>query len=258
MDAVQSYANVISGVLGTALIGYLCYRWRKEGKFIGVALFSAALILALIALSDAALLVNNVERIHFVQYAGVAFLLRLSLEDNALVFFATVYSGVVDEFIQYLMNPVRTSYLDFNDMVFNSLGAALGVVFAIVILSPGRAQSSRYEMQFRRAFFALTSLTFALVLSPSLQGVSSQLKAELQNARFSQRSRGACRLSCRLNRRSNSGKQSTTERHSTFLGLGKGCWCLPRSFPRSGGLPPGWRESDCEYVRVQLRNRFKS
>ena len=170
MNGVQFYVNMISAALGAVIIGYLYYRWRKERKVVGVALLSAVLILGLIALSDAALLVNNIERIHFVQYAGVAFLLRLGLEDNALVFFCTAYAGVLDEFIQYLMNPVRTSYLDFNDMVFNSLGAALGVVFAIVILSPERIRSSWYEMQFRRGFFALTSLTAALIVLALVTG----------------------------------------------------------------------------------------
>jgi hypothetical protein len=94
------------------------------------------LVVALMYVADHYLIVNNIERIHFPQYAMLALLLGLSLRNEMLIFFVTTFAGFVDEFLQFAMDPMKTNYLDFNDIVLNILGAAAGVVLLMGLRRP--------------------------------------------------------------------------------------------------------------------------
>lgn len=125
---VQHIADIASWVLlgvSAALLIRIAYihRWRAL-KHISILLLLVALMYA----TDYYLIVNNIERVHYPQYAMLALLLGLSLRNEMLIFFATTFAGFVDEFLQYFMNPMKSNYLDFNDIVLNILGAAAGVV----------------------------------------------------------------------------------------------------------------------------------
>jgi hypothetical protein len=86
-------------------------------------------LVALAGLADRLLLVTNIEHIHYPQYALLVALLAragLSLEGSWL---AATILGVGDEAYQYLVLRRGTpTYLDWNDIVFNAIGAAFGVV----------------------------------------------------------------------------------------------------------------------------------
>jgi hypothetical protein len=67
--------------------------------------------------------------IHFPQYIFLAILIfPLVMRYGETVFWATLL-GVIDEAYQYFyLAPQRTAYFDFNDIILNLLGAALGVL----------------------------------------------------------------------------------------------------------------------------------
>ena len=126
--SVQHMADVASWILLGVSAAFLIriafvHRWG--------ALRHLSILLLLVALmypTDYYLIVNNIERIHYPQYAMLALLLGLSLRNEMLIFFVTTFAGFVDEFLQFVMDPMKSNYFDFNDIVLNILGAAAGVV----------------------------------------------------------------------------------------------------------------------------------
>jgi len=121
----------------------------------------------LMYLSDRYLIVNNIERIHFPQYAILAVLLGLCVRSEPLIFFVTSFAGFLDEFLQYVMNPVKTNYLDFNDIVLNILGAALGVAFLLALRTPAIVERTAYEKRFKLVFL-LSMAGMALIVITAL------------------------------------------------------------------------------------------
>ena len=148
---------VLAGVLALAIRVA-----RVHGR---VALEHLALWLALVVLmflADRYLIVNNVERIHFPQYAILAVLLGFSLRSEMLIFFVASFAGFVDEFLQFVMNPVVTNYLDFNDITLNILGAALGIAFLLAFRKPASVEQTTYERRFKLVF--LRSMGFLALI----------------------------------------------------------------------------------------------
>ena len=93
------------------------------------ARLSIAGLVALAVLADRLLLVANIENIHYPQYALLAVLLARSGIPLEASWLAATILGVGDEAFQYLVLRRGTpSYLDWNDIVFNAIGAAFGVV----------------------------------------------------------------------------------------------------------------------------------
>ena len=124
--------NLIILVLGLiGLLGYLLPIWSgiqqlKEGKNrVYVALI---MTLMLIIISFNTLLVVNVEIIHFVQYAILAFLLFPLFNNYRDTLFYAMLFAMIDEGYQYfVLAPLRTDYFDFNDVIIDLIGAALGL-----------------------------------------------------------------------------------------------------------------------------------
>lgn len=90
--------------------------------------------LILIVLSFKVLFVFNVEAIHFVQYAIFA-IICFSLNRS---YFQTMIwaclAGAMDELFQYVyLAPQRTDYYDFNDVIINTIGAGVGLLFIRVM-----------------------------------------------------------------------------------------------------------------------------
>ena len=135
-ESVQHMADIASwALLGVAAFLFarvaFVHRWRAL-KHICIFL----LLLALMYGTDYSLVVNNIERVHYPQYALLALLLGLSLRNEMLIFFVTTFFGFMDEFLQFAMDPMKTNYLDFNDIVLNILGAAAGVVLLMGLRRP--------------------------------------------------------------------------------------------------------------------------
>lgn len=122
-------------ILIAGLIGLLFYFvpvirniWKGTDK--RLKLFYLLLTIALVALVFNTLFVINIEVVHFVQYAVMAILLfPLTLRYWDTLYWATLL-GAIDEAYQYFyLAPLRTDYYDFNDVITNLLGAALGLVY---------------------------------------------------------------------------------------------------------------------------------
>jgi hypothetical protein len=144
-------------------MGRAAYEWATLIGIGGVTLLAAApllrrsvrllaeprAVLALLALgaggvaAQESLLVSNVELIHFPQFALLAgLLLAAGLGAEATWLLATA-AGIADEAYQYLVlySGVPNIYLDFNDMVLNSLGAAYAV--CLFAAAGGRSAPAR-------------------------------------------------------------------------------------------------------------------
>jgi hypothetical protein len=100
---------------------------RRRAVRLGLVGLASAMVLA-----KTLLLVSAIENIHYPQYALLTLVLvraGLGLETSWLA--AGVF-GVLDEAYQHVVLPRGTpAYLDANDIVFNAIGAGLGVVIAI-------------------------------------------------------------------------------------------------------------------------------
>lgn len=111
--------------------------WRNEQRRVKVAfwLFTAALVIA----SYQVLIVASVEAIHFIQYAILAIpVFALTLSFGETVFWVTLM-GTLDEAYQYfvLYPDNREVYFDFNDIVLNLIGAAIGAVMIFTLSNVG-------------------------------------------------------------------------------------------------------------------------
>jgi hypothetical protein len=89
----------------------------------------------------------------------------MSLRNELLIFFTSSFAGFFDELLQYMMNPNRTNYLDFNDVVLNMLGAGIGVALLIGFRKPLSEETSKYEKRFRIVLITsfLASICFAVM-----------------------------------------------------------------------------------------------
>ncbi|WP_298037272.1 VanZ family protein [uncultured Desulfuromonas sp.] len=116
---------------GLVLLRAVQGRPDREG---GLLYAGTAVLLA--AVSYNALFVTNVESVHFVQYALLALpLYALTHSFGRTVLYVTLL-GALDEAYQYfvLYGDLKTVYFDFNDVILNLAGGALGVV-AIFLLA---------------------------------------------------------------------------------------------------------------------------
>jgi len=103
-----------------------------------LTLASVLLLSAMTLAAQRWLLVTNIELIHFPQFAlPAAVLLAAGLSGESAYLVATA-AGIVDETYQHLVIYAgrQDTYLDFNDMILNAIGAAWAVVLLADILRP--------------------------------------------------------------------------------------------------------------------------
>lgn len=156
---------LVFGLLGG--LGYLIPFWRgvsklEEGR--GRTWFAFILTLLFVILSFNILLVVNVEIIHFVQYLVLAILLFPLLNNyRDTLFFATLFA-TADEAYQYLvLAPLRTDYFDFNDVIIDLIGAALGL---LLLWSVGIKEVVTQQKWFQTpTFIGFSILTVAVIIS---------------------------------------------------------------------------------------------
>ena len=126
--------------------------------------FYLILTIGLIIAATNTIVVVNVEFIHLVQYGLMALLLfPLTLRYGETLFW-TVLMGATDEAYQYFyLAPQRTEYYDFNDIVINLLGGALGLV-SLRIFDVGQLWP-RWQLPFNRRIVVAVALIGGVVLS---------------------------------------------------------------------------------------------
>lgn len=125
-----NFAILIIGLIGLAIYFVPVLKNIYKGQDKPLKLFYLLTTLIFVVIVFNVLVVVNVEIIHFLQYGLMAILLfPLTQRYGETLFWATLL-GAIDEAYQYLyLAPDRTQYYDFNDVIINLLGAALGLVF---------------------------------------------------------------------------------------------------------------------------------
>ena len=106
---------------------FLFSKLRELKKpLIPLGFFSLCILLMILSLN--LLIIVNIEIIHFIQYALMAILLFPLCRNFLATLSLVTLLGAIDEAYQYYyLSPQRTNYYDFNDVILNLLGAALGL-----------------------------------------------------------------------------------------------------------------------------------
>ena len=124
----------LAWVLGGGLLLYLVLMaWYRAGRT--RTLLFWGLWLGCVVLADRWILFSGAERIHYFQYAVLAWLTAWVVDPErerwpfgAILLFCTLV-GMADEIYQYTHETLDYSdYLDFNDFLLNLLGAAAGLL----------------------------------------------------------------------------------------------------------------------------------
>ncbi len=118
------------GILGVVVyfilngIGLKKYAMRRKTVFVYLLTTFIFIFLAFNFL-----MVVNIEIIHLVQYGFLALLLFPLFSNFGTTLFFAIFLGALDEAYQYwVLTPFSTDYYDFNDLIINLLGAALGLI----------------------------------------------------------------------------------------------------------------------------------
>jgi hypothetical protein len=102
---------------------------RRSGWTISAVSDSRYAVLAILIAASAAggfLMVNSVEHVHYLQYAALVLLLTPVFGSAYPALILAVLVGVYDEWYQYYVLHGWQAYLDFNDIILNTIGAVLG------------------------------------------------------------------------------------------------------------------------------------
>jgi len=151
------------GILGTIaylkLNGVGIKKYPKRRKIVLLYLFFTFLF---IFIAFKFLMVVNVEMIHLVQYGLLTLLLfPLFCHFGSSLFFAIIL-GALDEAYQYwVLTPLSTDYYDFNDVIINLLGAALGL---ILLYSNGLQTKQEISHWFPSPIIFITLFTSLLLI----------------------------------------------------------------------------------------------
>jgi membrane protein DedA with SNARE-associated domain len=163
-QVVQRFGDILSILLFVIILALGFKVFQVYHKYAVRHFLIWLLLLILMVAADRILIVNNIERIHFPQYAVLSLILGWSLRNEMLIFFTSSFAGFVDEFLQYVMDPNRGNYLDFNDIVFNMLGAALGVALLMSLRTPLTKEIQKYEKRFWMIFETIIAALAIIVM----------------------------------------------------------------------------------------------
>ena len=134
-------------------------------KFLKI--FYCVVTAAFVVMTYTRLFMINTESIHFVQYALLAVIVfAVTPRFGETVLLVTIL-GAIDESYQYwVLNRNEPQYLDFNDMILNLEGAAIGVLALAVLARPNSdtAPSATYSIsRFLKSPAFLMAMGIALV-----------------------------------------------------------------------------------------------
>ena len=118
------------------------------------------------------IIIVNIEIIHFIQYAVLACILFPLFKSFFPTLLATVILGAIDEAYQYYyLSPERTNYYDFNDVILNLLGGAMGLIYlralsGIKLLLRSNLRSVHFTSWI--VYFSIISIMFLLIIKKNL------------------------------------------------------------------------------------------
>jgi hypothetical protein len=120
---------------------------------------------ALMLLAHRLIVVNAVESVHYPQYALIVLLLAPAVGNLEIAWIGATILGAIDEGYQARFLPRGApDYFDWNDVVLNAIGAAVGVVIVVTFTKVAR-RPFRHPAGLRWAI-AVAAVVIALVLAP--------------------------------------------------------------------------------------------
>jgi hypothetical protein len=110
------------------------------------------------------MLVANIELIHFPQFGLIAALLLAAGLTAEPAWLLATAAGILDETYQQLVIYAgrKDTYLDFNDMILNAIGAA----WIVVAFAPQTSVTKRWWRWPRSAYWLLPLIVVALLIAP--------------------------------------------------------------------------------------------
>jgi hypothetical protein len=153
----DSYQAIILGTgiglfcLYVIVLGWFAVRNQQVKRTLIYGIITLILLVSAVYI----LVIHNFEMIHFPQYVFLAILIFPLVMRYGETVFWTAALGALDEAYQYFyLAPQRTAYFDFNDIILNLLGAALGV---LLIFSCGiRPREYQYKKWYASPVFRIS------------------------------------------------------------------------------------------------------
>ncbi len=126
------YNGVILALASTiaiaVLVPFLLRLIKHPRRGLGFAYLLS--LIGLITLTFNAIIIVNIELIHIIQYGVFAILAYPLMGGYTVTLLFTSLFGAMDEAYQYFyLSPQRTDYYDLNDVIFNTLGGACGLLW---------------------------------------------------------------------------------------------------------------------------------
>ncbi len=141
----------ILGLVGAGTIGLVLLIRHSPGvmRAISVNRYPVVVLLLAALTTGGTLMVNSVEHIHYLQYAILVLLIVPATGSVFPAVMIAVLVGIADEWYQYDFLHEWQAYLDFNDVVLNTIGAVLGGLISKISLDCSHGSIGRAHSWFR-------------------------------------------------------------------------------------------------------------
>jgi len=130
-----AYNNFIIGVVSVVVVGSLLVLRKRVMVHPARRIVVSYLTFSMMSLGLCFyfLFVINIEVIHFLQYAILSILLFALTKSCRDTMTLAVFMGALDELYQYLVLDTSAPYYDFNDVLFDTLGAGIGLLLLKIL-----------------------------------------------------------------------------------------------------------------------------
>jgi len=159
------YNNIIAilSIFLSVIFSFVVFNKLKKEKQRTLKIIYWCFTAIVAAVAFRTLLVNNIESIHFVQYAILSLpVFALTKSFGETVFWITLL-GAVDEAYQYfiLYDYAKDIYFDFNDIILNLIGGGIGVVVIYTLLGREPISSFPSSKKWRKTPLIILSVIMA-------------------------------------------------------------------------------------------------
>jgi len=169
------YNNIIAvfSIFLAVIFFFIIFNKLKKEKQKTLKIIYWCFTAIITAVAFRTLLVNNIESIHFIQYAILSLpVFALTGSFGETVFWITLL-GAVDEAYQYfiLYDYARDVYFDFNDIILNLIGGGIGVVVIYTLFRREPISSFPSSKKWRKTPLIIFSVIMACSVALYLSGL---------------------------------------------------------------------------------------
>lgn len=162
--SLRLYNKVITILIILSVIIFLILIFRKirEGERRAVKIFYWCFTILIMGIAYNTLLVVNVESIHFPQYALLSlpvFALTMNFGETILI---VTLLGAIDEVNQFFVFH-NWKYMDFNDIILNLIGAAIGAMLIFTLSDQKALNISGTHRRLVKSPFLIATLVFLVI-----------------------------------------------------------------------------------------------